>query len=142
MLISEFARITGLSRETVHFYVRLGLFHPKTTQKGGRHPYLFFGQEDSRSAELIRVGQALGLSLKEIAGLMEKRRKGTLSRAQRVELMKAQLTDLDAKAAGLDRLRAYVRAKIDWQEKGEKGPEPRLEDVEPRGHGPRTSRGL
>jgi hypothetical protein len=31
------------------------------------------------------------------------------------------------KAIELEKLRAYVRAKIDWQEHGEKGPEPTLE---------------
>ena len=126
MMISEFALKTGVSRETVRFYVRLGLLHPQTTQKGGRNPYQFFKQEDLATAELIRTGQALGLSLKENAVLMEKRRKGRLPLKGRIEMMRAQLTQLDNKAIELERLRAYVRAKIDWQEHGEKGPEPTL----------------
>ena len=126
MLISEFARAVGLSRETARFYVRLGLLHPQTTQKGGRHPYLLFREEDVRLAEVIRTGQALGLSLKEIAGLMEQRRKGRLTLEERVALMKRLLTKLEDKAAELDRLRSYVRAKIAWQENGEKGAEPKI----------------
>ncbi|WP_263377584.1 MerR family transcriptional regulator [Granulicella paludicola] len=127
MLISEFALKTGLSRETVRFYVRLGLLHPQTTLKGGRNPYQLFRPEDVATAELIRIGQALGLSLKEIAALMEKRRKGKLPLKGRIEMMRAQLARLNRKAVELDRLRAYVRAKIEWQEDGEKGPEPTLE---------------
>ncbi len=34
MLISEFARTSGLSRDTVRFYVRLGLLRPETNGKG------------------------------------------------------------------------------------------------------------
>jgi MerR family transcriptional regulator, copper efflux regulator len=126
MLISEFARKANLSRETVRFYVRLGLLHPLTTQKGGRNPYQQFKEEDLATAELIRIGQALGLSLKAIAALMEKRRKGKLPLKGRIEMMKAQLAQLDSKAIELERLRAYVRAKISWQEHGEAGPEPTL----------------
>jgi hypothetical protein len=37
-------------------------------------------------------------------------------------MMRAQLVQLDAKAIELEGLRMYVRAKIDWQERGEKGP--------------------
>jgi MerR family copper efflux transcriptional regulator len=127
MLISEFALKTGLSRETVRFYVRLSLLHPQTTLKGGSNPYQLFRQEDLATAELIRVGQALGLSLKEIAVLMEKRRKGKLPLKGRIVMMKAQLARLDNKAIELERLRAYVRAKIKWQEQGEKGSEPTLD---------------
>ncbi|ADV82028.1 MerR family transcriptional regulator [Terriglobus saanensis] len=127
MLISEFSLKSGLSRETVRFYVRLGLLHPQTTSKGGRNPYQQFQQDDLAAAELIRVGQALGLSLKEIAVLTEKRRGGKLPLKGRIELMKAQLTQLDLKAIKIERLKTYVRAKIAWQEHGEKGPEPKLD---------------
>jgi DNA-binding transcriptional MerR regulator len=127
MLISEFARRAALPRDTVRFYARLGLLRPRATGKGGRHPYMIFGDDDVRAAEVIRIGQALGLSLREIADLRELRRRGKLPLAERVALMKAQLARLEAKAAELKKLRAYVRAKIAWQEGGERGPEPSLE---------------
>ena len=40
MLISEFARLTGLTRDTVRFYARLGILRPQTNGKGGRHPLM------------------------------------------------------------------------------------------------------
>ncbi len=104
----------------------MGLLQPGATQKGGRHPYQAFTDEDVRSADIIRVGQALGLSLREIADLRESRRKGGLPLKKRVELMKDQLARLEKKSADLDRLKAYVRAKIAWQKAGEKGDEPTL----------------
>jgi MerR family regulatory protein len=55
MWISDFSRKAGLSRETVRFYVRLGLLHPKITLQGGTNPYQQFGQEDLVIAELIFV---------------------------------------------------------------------------------------
>jgi MerR family copper efflux transcriptional regulator len=79
MLISEFARITGLPRDTVRFYARLGLLQPKTNGMGGRHPYSFFTDKDIQAAEVIRIAQSLGMSLKEIAAFTEERRKGRLT---------------------------------------------------------------
>ena len=126
MLISEFSRRTGLARETVRYYVRMGLLHPKETHKGGRHPYMMFTEEDVQSVDVIRVGQALGLSLREILGLREERRKGNFPLEQRLALMEDQLKRLEAKSAELESLKAYVRAKIGWQKAGELEDEPRL----------------
>jgi len=126
MLISEFVRRTGLARETVRYYVRFGLLQPQATQKGGRHPYLMFTEEDVHSADVIRVGQALGLSLREIGELRKARRSGDLPRNKRIALMQDQLARLEAKAAELEKLKSYVRAKIGWQQGGEKGDEPTL----------------
>jgi DNA-binding transcriptional MerR regulator len=83
-------------------------------------PGLLFEQRQivQRIEEHIRVGQALGFSPKEIATLMEKRRKGRLPLKGRIEMMRAQLAKLNVKAIELERLRAYVRGKIDWQEHG------------------------
>src|SRR5579862_3224930 len=119
MLISEFSRRTRLARETVRFYVRMGLLQPQQTQKGGRHPYQMFGEDDVHAADVIRVGQALGLSLREIGDLREARRRGGLPLAGRIAMMKDQLATLEAKSLELDRLKRYVRAKIAWQEDGE-----------------------
>ena len=121
MLISEFSRRTGLARETVRYYARMGLLQPQETQKGGRHPYLMFTERDLHAADAIRVGQALGMSLREIAELMEERRKGHLELDQRVALTRSQLARLEAKSVELEHLKSYVRAKIAWQESGEKG---------------------
>jgi DNA-binding transcriptional MerR regulator len=124
MLISDFARVTGLTRDTVRFYTRLGLLRPRTNGKGGRHPYSVFTDEDVRAAEVIRISQSLGMSLKEIAAFNEERREGHLTCERRVEIMSAQLARLEAKATELETMISYVRAKIDWLTRGEQGRQP------------------
>jgi DNA-binding transcriptional MerR regulator len=124
MLISDFARLTGLTRDTVRFYARLGLLRPQTNGKGGRHPYSLFTDEDVRAAEVIRISQSLGMSLKEIAAFNEERREGHLTSERRVEIMSAQLVRLEAKATELEMMKSYVRAKIDWLTRGKQGRQP------------------
>ena len=129
MLISDFAPVTGLTRDPVRFYPRLGLLRPRTNGKGGRHPYSFFTDEDVRAAEVIRISQSLGMSLKEIAVFNEERREGRLTSERRVEIMSAQLVRLEAKAMELATMISYVRAKIDWLTGGQRGPEPHFKEL-------------
>lgn len=124
MLISEFARATGLTSDTVRFYVRLGLLHPDAGTKGGRHPYQIFGESDLRAAERIRLSQAAGLSLKEIAILDDERRAGRMTSERRIEVVSAQIDKLEAKAADLRAMADYLRAKRTWLVNGEQGVEP------------------
>src|SRR5579863_7533637 len=103
MLISEFVRATGLSKDTVRFYVRLGLLTPETNGKGGRNPYQVFTQEHVRNVKYIRLGQSLGMSLKEIALIGEEyARAGGISTTRTIEIMSAQLNRLEQKAAEID----------------------------------------
>ena len=70
MLISEFARATELSRDTVRFYVRRGLLKPLAGNKGGSNPYQVFTHEHVQTARAIRMAQSLGFSLREIRELV------------------------------------------------------------------------
>lgn len=124
MQISEFVRVTGLSRDTARFYVRLGLLRPKLNGKGGRNPYQSFTDEDVRAVEVIRVAQSLGMSLKEIAALNEERRDGRITRQRSIEVMTARLALLETKAFELKAMTRYVRAKIGWLRGGEQGLKP------------------
>ena len=124
MLISDFARLTGLTRDTVRFYTRLGLLRPQTNGKGGRHPYSVFTRKDIQAAEVIRISQSLGMSLKEIAALNEERRNGELTCERGIEVMSAQLVRLEDKATELEMMISYVRAKIDWMTRGKQGRQP------------------
>lgn len=124
MLISEFAQITGLTRDTVRFYMRLGLLRPTTTSKGGRNPYHFFSDEDVQTAEIIRSSQTLGMSLKEIAAINAERHEGRITRERTVEILNRQLAELAAKAVELASMRRFLRDKIDWVAGDQQGPRP------------------
>jgi DNA-binding transcriptional MerR regulator len=131
MLISEFAKVTGLTPDTVRFYIRRGLLDPETGAKGGRNPYQIFTDEHVRTARLIRMAQALGMSLKEISVINEEHRKGLITRERSIELMEIQLARLEARKAELDAMGNYMRAKLAWMHGGEKGPEPSFTDYVP-----------
>ncbi|MEI6001930.1 MerR family transcriptional regulator [Paraburkholderia bengalensis] len=127
MLISEFSQATGLSRDTVRFYVRLGLICPKTGSKGGVRPYLHFSEEHVQAVKIIRIAQSLGMSLKEIAAISKERREGRMTRGRSIDVLKGHIESLEAKATEIQSLSTYLRAKIAWLECGEHGPQPDFE---------------
>ena len=126
MQISEFAKNTGLTPDTIRFYIRRGLLDPETGAKGGRNPYQIFTEEHVRTARLIRMAQSLGMSLKEISAISEEHRKGLITQERSIELMEMQLARLEAKKAELDAMGNYLRAKLVWLRAGEPGPEPQF----------------
>ena len=127
MLISEFARTTGLSQDTVRFYVRRGLLSPTRGEKGGPARYQVFTQEHEATARLIRLAQSLGFTLREIAAFNTEFRADGLGVERLVAILQARLSALDEKAAQIAAMRAYLSAKLRWLHGGRAGPEPALD---------------
>jgi DNA-binding transcriptional MerR regulator len=129
MLISQFARAAGLSLDTVNFYVRRGLLTPETNGKGGRNPYRTFSEADVVTARFIRFSQSMGLSLGEIGAINIERQQGPISPGRSVEIMSAQLAQLETKLTEFGAMADYLRAKIAWTTDGRTGLAPVLAHV-------------
>ena len=123
MRIAEFSRASGLTRDTIRFYVRKGLLRPRIGI-GGSNRYQDFDGEHVERALLIREAQALGFTLREISALSDEYGRGALTLARQAELMRERLAAVDLQAARLHHLRQYFTAKLDWLESGAEGPAP------------------
>ena len=124
MQIGAFAKATGLTPDTIRFYVRKGLLKPRTSGKGGRNPYQIFTPEHVRDAGVIRMAQSLGMSLKEIAAINDEHPDGVVTRERSIEIMSGQLAKLEAKAGELEAMARYLRDKLAWLKSGAPAPEP------------------
>jgi len=123
MLISEFARAAGLRR---------GLLTPFAGNKGGSNPYQVFTNEHVQMARTIRMAQSLGFSLREIAALNAEHQAKRITPSRGAEILSAQLVRLEEKAAHVNAMIRYIRAKLAWLDAGSKGPEPNFTDYESR----------
>lgn len=133
MQIGAFSKATGISPDTIRFYVRKGLLTPEIGRKGGSNPYQIFTAEHVRTATMIRMGKSLGMTLKEFAAVQEVFLASGGTRESALQIMAEQLDKLEAKAAELSALTGYLRAKMEWMEGGEKGPAPSLDRIGPGG---------
>jgi DNA-binding transcriptional MerR regulator len=126
MLIGEFARKTGLSAATIRFYMRKRLLAPEIGLLGGSNPYASFTERDVQTARMIRFGQSLGMSLKDIAAVNDEMQVDGLTRERAVDIMDEQLARLERKAQELTLMADYLRAKRNWIANGQMGDEPTL----------------
>ena len=120
VLISAFARASGLSVDTVRFYVRRGLLHPEVGRRGGSRPYRVFSTADLERARIIRIGQALGLSLKEIRSFSRKA-PDEMSEAELRSFITEQRGRLALRIAELRKLVSFLDAKLAWIDDPDEG---------------------
>jgi MerR family transcriptional regulator, copper efflux regulator len=126
VLMSEFARVTGLPPETVRFYVGRGLLRPSRSSLGGSNPYQVFSADDVTAARMIQLQKSLGYSLAEIAALNQEYRSGARSAGRTAEVLRAQIQKLESRQAELDSALAFLREKLTWVEDGKRGTAPQL----------------
>lgn len=124
MMIAAFARESRLTVDAVRLYVRSGLLHPAIGTKGGSRPYQVFSAVDFEKARIIRAGQALGLSLKEIGSFINTRAfKGGKDDVV-IAFLEEQRSRLTGRIAELEKLVSYVDAKIIWLKDPSVSPSP------------------
>jgi DNA-binding transcriptional MerR regulator len=126
MLISEFARVAGLTPDTVRFYVRLGLLTPDKSTKGGRAPYSIFTSHHVKAVEDIRLGQMLGLSLNQMLVLKKEQEDKGLSPSRGREIGMMLLVDLERKADHLNEMVSWFKSLMTWEDNGQAGPRPEM----------------
>lgn len=123
MRIAEFCTATGLSRDTVRFYIKRGLLTPEINTGNG---YADFDAAQVERALVIKTSQALGFTLKEIATLSAEWQAVGNDVQWQLKLMRERLAGLDAQAQKLRSLRRYFASKIRWLEAGSDAPYPPL----------------
>jgi DNA-binding transcriptional MerR regulator len=70
LTISELARLTRTTRDTLLFYDKIGLLAPES--RGANH-YRYYSEKELLKVNFIRTFRSLGVSLKEIKRLLENR---------------------------------------------------------------------
>jgi MerR family copper efflux transcriptional regulator len=124
MLISQFAQATGLSPETIRFYVRKGLLKPDRTAKGGSSAYQLFGANDLTAAWMIRLQKSLGYSLREIAMLNSEYQRGANSPERTAQVLQSQIDKLQGRRQEIDAALTFLNDKLAWVEAGNPGDAP------------------
>jgi DNA-binding transcriptional MerR regulator len=100
MRIGEVARLTGLTTTTIRYYEGIGLA-PAPTRTPNR--YRDYGPEAVERLRFIRDAQASGLTLSEVASVLELRAQGESTCHHVIELMERHLAEVDLR---MERLRA------------------------------------
>lgn len=110
MTVSDLARRTATTPDTVRYYERIGILPEAERSPGG---YRLFGEDDVARLVFVRRAQGFGLQLDEIRELLHVRDRGLCPCGHADEMLRDKLTDLEAQIEELSRLRGEIRALLD-----------------------------
>lgn len=108
MLKNELMQKSGLNRDTVRHYTKIGLLKPIRLANG----YLDYPTSSLSRIELIKHAKAIGMTLNQVVELLDPWEKGVISDDQKVLIFQEQLTEVDAKIASLQQAKCYLKQKL------------------------------
>lgn len=112
MQIGELAARTGLSQRTIHFYEEKGLISPSEREGRG---YRYYDEQTLRRLEKISALKEIGLSLDEIAGVIDlyfQDETGIMGKRRVLEILQGHLKGTEARIASLQSFRKDTKASI------------------------------
>lgn len=110
MLIGELARAAGLPSQTIRYYEREGLLPPARREANG---YRIYDDATLSRLSFIRAGQAAGLTLGEIRGILDLRDDGEVPCTHVTAILHAKLDDVRVRQRELASLEADLEHLLD-----------------------------
>jgi MerR family Zn(II)-responsive transcriptional regulator of zntA len=112
MLMGELAKRTGLSKDTIRFYEKVGLITAQERQAGTRI-YKEFSEETVDRLRMISQGKGLGFTLSEIKQLMDEWGNGTMPKYEQIGVIERKLEEVSQKVQQLNEISRYLTTKLD-----------------------------
>jgi MerR family transcriptional regulator, copper efflux regulator len=111
MLIGELSKKTGVSKDTIRFYEKLGLIVGRDREAGTRL-YKEYGPETVERLAMITQGKGLGFTLSEIKHLLDDWGSGALSKRDQIKVIERKIEEIIEKREKLDTIETYLVTKL------------------------------
>jgi DNA-binding transcriptional MerR regulator len=111
MLISQLAKATGTTKDTIRHYHQQGLLIANRRAAGSRF-YNDYPTENIDRIINIKHSKAMGFTLSEIASLVEIYDSGELSIQKQIKILNDKLFLLEDKICELETIKAYIKHKL------------------------------
>lgn len=109
MNIQELAMKSGLSKDTIRYYEKIGLLpKPKRSMSGYRE----YDTSMIVNLKLLNHAKQLGFSLKEIKSLSQLFLSKKLNRKEMGQRLQNKMIDIDAKIAALNKLKENIKEVV------------------------------
>jgi MerR family transcriptional regulator, copper efflux regulator len=111
MLIGELSKQTGLSKDTIRFYEKLGLIAASNHETGTKS-YKKYGLETIERLSTIVQGKGLGFTLNEIKQLLDEWGNGEISKRDLIEIVERKIEEVIKKKQQLESIETYLVNKL------------------------------
>jgi len=112
MLIHEVARNTGLPKDTIRYYTKLGLIHAEERSAGSR----IYAEYEESVIELlseIKLAKSAGFTLNEIKTSLSEWKEGNLSNEAVAKIFQTKLKEVRQKKKELIKIENLLKSKIE-----------------------------
>lgn len=113
MLIGELSAETGVSKDTIRFYEKIGLLRAGERQAGSR-TYKEFSPATIGRLKLILLAKKLGFRLSEMRQTLDDWENGKLSIAEKQQIIRQKMTDIDMQVEQLEEMKSYLANKLSF----------------------------
>jgi len=110
MKIGELSTLAGVPTKTIRYYEEIGILPPPERAENG---YRTYWPEDAGRLEFIKDAQATGLTLDEIAEILDLRERGESTCEHVVHMTRHHLAEIDTRIAALRKTRRELVALLD-----------------------------
>ncbi|MBD2775092.1 MerR family transcriptional regulator [Iningainema tapete] len=111
MLIGELSRKTGLSKDTIRFYEKMGLISASDRQAGTRI-YKEYGTDTVERLLMINQGKGLGFTLSEIKQLINEWGNDGMPKLEQIQIIERKLEEITRKMQQLEEIKTYLSTKL------------------------------
>ena len=111
MLMGELAKKTGLSKDTIRFYEKMGLITAQERQAGSRI-YKEFGESTISRLQRINRGKVLGFTLNEMRPLLDVWEEGKLPHSEMIAVIEQKLAEIAEKMQQLNEIKTDLTATL------------------------------
>ena len=110
MRIGELSTLAGVPTKTIRYYEEIGILPPAERAENG---YRTYRPEDAGRLGFIKDAQATGLTLDEIAEILDLRERGESTCEHVIHMTRHHLADIDARIAALRKTRRELVALVE-----------------------------
>lgn len=111
MLIGEFAKASGLTRDTIRFYEKIGLISASELRRASNR-YKHYDQALLERMELVGKAKLLGFTLPEIGKLIRDWEGNRLSASQKRAIITDKIGVINDRLRELRKVRQYLEEKL------------------------------
>jgi MerR family transcriptional regulator, copper efflux regulator len=112
MLIGELSKQTGLTKDTIRFYEKLGLIRADERQAGTRI-YKEYSPETVELLKMILQGKSLGFTLNEMLELIKTWGNEEMPATEKLKIIDRKLEEIALKLQQLEEIKTSLVAKRD-----------------------------
>jgi MerR family transcriptional regulator, copper efflux regulator len=111
MLIGDLSKQTGLSKDTIRFYEKLGLIAASNHEMKTKS-YKRYSLDTIERLSMIVQGKGLGFTLGEIKQLLDEWGGGEISKRDLIEIIERKIAEIIKKKQQLESIETYLVNKL------------------------------